>query len=410
MPTLVDLHAEIDEIQPGLVADRRYLHENPELGFQEVKTSAFVIDRLRALGVEDIRTGINVTGVTALVRGTLDGPGKDRVVLIRADMDALPIHEENDVEYRSQTDGVMHACGHDAHTAILLGVARTLMNRRDQFAGTVKLLFQPSEESAPGGALGMIEQGVLEDPHVDACFALHMAQEVPCGVVIVAPGPILAAPDGFTITIQGRGGHAAAPHRAVDPVVAGSMLVMALQTVVSRSVDPIGSCVVTVGKFGAGEAFNVIPDTALLGGTVRTFTPEIRDLAEKRIREICQGIAVASGTEITLEYERGYPATVNDPRAVDVIRKAALEVVGADRLITPPPIMAGEDFSYFLLERPGAMFQVGTRNPERGLVWGHHHPKFDIDEESLAVGVETMVVTVVNYLAEGFGDEEQAGS
>ena len=264
------------------------------------------------LGVEDIRTGVNKTGVTGLVRARAHGPGKDRVVLIRADMDALPIHEENDVEYRSQTDGVMHACGHDAHTAILLGVARTLMGRRDQFSGTVKLLFQPSEESDPGGALGMIAEGVLEDPHVDAVFALHMAQEVPCGIVIVAPGPILAAPDGFKITIQGKGGHAARPHAAIDPVVIGSQLVMALQTVVSRNVDPIESCVVTVGAFQAGEAFNVIPDTAMLGGTVRTFSPAVRDLAEQRITEICAGIAEATRAEITLDYDRGYPATVND--------------------------------------------------------------------------------------------------
>jgi amidohydrolase len=402
MVTLTGLHEEVDEILPGLIADRRYLHENPELGFREFKTAAFVAERLQALGVEDIRTGVNQTGVTGLIRGTLDGPGKDRVALIRADMDALPIHEENDVEYRSQTDGVMHACGHDAHTAILLGVARTLMGRRDQFAGTVKLLFQPSEEEGPGGAIGMIAEGVLENPHVDACFALHMAQEVPCGIVIVAPGPILAAPDGFTITIQGKGGHAAAPHRSVDPVVAGSMLVMALQTVVSRNVDPIESAVVTVGKFAAGEAFNVIPDTALLGGTVRTFSPEVRDLAEERIKAICAGIAATTGTEIHLQYDRGYPATVNDPRAVEVIRTAARQVVGEDRVITPPPIMAGEDFSYFLLERPGAMFQVGTRNEERGLVWGHHHPRFDIDEESLAVGVETMATAVVTYLEQGF--------
>ena len=399
--TLPGLHDEVDEILPGLVADRRFLHENPELGFQEHKTAAFVVERLRALGVEDIRTGINQTGVTGLVKGTGDGPGKDRVALIRADMDALPIQEENDVDYRSQTDGVMHACGHDAHTAILLGVARTLMGRRDQFAGTVKLLFQPSEEMGPGGALGMIAEGVLEDPHVDACFALHMAQEVPCGIVIVAPGPILAAPDGFTITIQGKGGHAAAPHRSIDPVVAGSMLVMALQTVVSRSVDPIESAVVTVGKFGAGEAFNVIPDTAVLGGTVRSFDPSVRDLAQQRITEICAGIAATTGTTVDLQYDRGYPATVNDARVVEVIREAAREVVGPERLISPPPIMAGEDFSYFLLERPGAMFQVGTRNEDKGLVWGHHHPKFDIDEESLAVGVETMAVSVVKYLANG---------
>lgn len=401
MVTATRLHDEIDEILPGLIADRRYLHENPELGFQEHNTAKFVAERLQALGVEEIRTGINGTGITGLVRGTGSGPGKDRVVLVRADMDALPIHEENDVEYRSRNDGVMHACGHDAHTAILLGLARTLMARRDEFAGTVKLLFQPSEEMFPGGAKGMIDEGVMEDPHVDASFALHMAQHQPLGVITIAGGPILAAPDSFKATIQGKGGHAAAPHRAVDPIVIGAQIVGALQTVVSRNVDPVESCVVTVGHFNAGEAFNVIPDIATIGGTVRTLTPEIRDLAEERVNTVIRGIAEAGGATVEIEYTRGYPATINDPAAAALVREAATEVVGADNVVTPPPSMGGEDYAYFLLDRPGAMFQVGTKNEERGLVWGHHHPRFDIDEESLAIALETMTVTVLKYLEQG---------
>ena len=402
MQTVPRLHDEIDELLPGLVADRRYLHEHPELGFQEHNTARFVADRLAALGVEDIRTGINQTGVTGLVRGTADGPG--RVVLVRADMDALPILEENQVEYVSQNPGVMHACGHDAHTTILLALARVLMQRRGSFSGTVKLLFQPSEEMFPGGAKGMIEEGVMEDPHVDASFALHMANHQPVGVITIAPGPILAAPDSFQVTIQGKGGHAASPHRAVDPIVTGAMIVNALQTIVSRNVDPVGSCVVTVGAFNAGEAFNVIPDVAKLGGTVRTLTPEMRDLAQERVTAIIENVAAAMGATVEIDYVRGYPATINDADAAALIREVATSVIGEDHVITNPPSMGGEDYAYFLLDRPGAMFQVGSKNEEKGFVWGHHHPRFDIDEDSLAIGLEVMAGTVLAYLDRGLGD------
>src|SRR5690606_8611233 len=295
-PPMVDTQAirpAVDEILPGVIADRRWLHENPELGFQEFKTAEFVRQRLETLGVEDIQTGIAITGVTGVIRGTKPGPGRN--VLIRADMDALPIHEENDVDYRSQTDGVMHACGHDAHTAIQLAVARLLVERRDQFSGTVKVLFQPSEEQGTGGAKPMIEAGVLKEPPIDAVFGLHMAAEIPVGQIEVAPGAVGAAADSFKIRVQGRGGHGASPHQTVDPVAIGVQIAAALQTVVSRNADPMDQLVVSVCNFHAGHADNVIPDTAELGGTVRTFTPEMRDLAEERIKEIANGIAAAMG-------------------------------------------------------------------------------------------------------------------
>jgi len=386
---------DVDEILPGVIADRRHLHEHPELGFQEVETARFVADRLRALGVEDIRTGIAQTGATALIRGR-QGPGK--TVLVRADMDALPIEEENEVDYRSKQAGVMHACGHDAHTAMLLGVGRLLMERRDRFAGTVKLLFQPAEEG-PGGAKPMIEAGVLNDPPVDAVLGMHMAQEAPLGVIALRAGPAMAASDGFTLVIHGKGGHGARPQSTIDPIAVGAQIVVALQTIVSREVDPTESAVVTVGAFRAGEAANVIPDTAELRATVRSFSPDVRQQLARRIEEVVRGIAGAMRAEVDFQYRFGYPPTVNDPVMTDLVRAAATELIGAERVVESPQMMGAEDFSYFLEQRPGCFFYVGSRNEERGLIWGHHHPRFDIDEEALGVGIATMTAAVQRYLA-----------
>ncbi|MGN6030573.1 MAG: M20 metallopeptidase family protein, partial [Thermomicrobiales bacterium] len=360
------LLAEVDEILPGVIADRRHFHEHPELGFQEVETAKLVAERLASLGVEDIRTGINRTGVTGLIHGTGSGPNAGRTILLRADMDALPIHEETGVEYASRTDGVMHACGHDAHTAILLGAARILSQRRDAFAGTVKLLFQPAEEMPPGGALGMIEAGVLEEPHVDAVFGLHMANALPVGQVAVGSGPILAGGDLFQITIQGKGGHAARPQAAIDPVVIGSQIVTALQTVVSRSVDPMESAVLSITFFKAGEAFNVIPDVATIGGTVRWFSMDVAALVEERLIAIAEGIGAAAGAEVTVEIRKGYPPTINDAGQAEIVRQALAAVVGEENVIVPTPIMGGEDFSRFLLNRPGAFFNIGSMNEAKG--------------------------------------------
>ncbi|MGH2615021.1 MAG: M20 metallopeptidase family protein [Thermomicrobiales bacterium] len=390
------LRDDIDEIMPGVIADRRDFHEHPELAYHEVRTAGIVEDRLRALGVEDIRTGIAQTGVTGLIRGKKTGAG--RTVLLRADMDALPILEENDVEYRSQTPGVMHACGHDAHTAMLLGVTRLLMDRRDEFAGTVKVLFQPAEESPPGGAKPMIDAGVLEDPKVDAAFGLHIAQEQPVGVIMLRPGPAMAAADLFTIVIRGKGGHGAKPQDTIDPIVIGAQIVTALQTLVARAVDPTEEAVVTVGTFKAGEAFNVIPDTAELSGTVRTFNEKNRSFLEERIATLARGIAAAMGAEVEFSYTRGYPATVNDPEMTELVREEAARVVGEEGTRHAPLKMGAEDFSYFLEAVPGAFWFIGSQNPERGLVWGHHHPRFDLDEAALAIGMESMVNVALRYL------------
>lgn len=395
MATMVtDLRNDVDEILPGVIADRRFLHEHPELGFQEVETSKFVAERLQAIGVEDLQTGIAKTGVTGLIRGKKPG---DKVLMIRADMDALPIHEENDVEYRSQNDGVMHACGHDAHTAMLLAVTRLLMDRRDEFGGTVKVLFQPAEEG-PGGAKPMIEAGVLENPKVDAALGMHMAQAQPLGIIGLRNGPAMAASDRFEFTIKGVGGHGARPQATVDPIVIGSQIVVAIQMLVSRETDPTVPAVVSFGAFQAGNAFNVIPDTAVLRGTVRSFQQEERERLAERIEAVVRGVAGAMRAEVEFAYHFGYPPTVNDAGMNEIVRAAAREVVGPEMVVEEDLHMGAEDMSYFLDAVPGSFFYVGSKNEDKGLVWGHHHPRFDIDEESLGNGIQTMAGAAIGYL------------
>ena len=394
--TAPSLHADVDEIVPGLVADRRYLHQHPELGLQEHETARFVAERLRALGVEEIRTGIGATGVTGLIRGAA-GEG-NRVVALRADMDALPIAEENDVDYRSQHAGVMHACGHDAHVTILLGTARMLSEMRERFAGTVKLIFQPGEEGL-GGAKAMIADGALENPKPDAIFGLHVWQDFDLGIVAARPGTAMVGADAFTIAVQGQGGHGALPHRCIDPIAVGAQVVVALQMIVGREVDPTLPGVVTVGSFHAGKASNVIPDTAELSGTIRTVTEGQRDEMRARVREIAEGVAATMRARAEIAFdEHSAPPVVNDPALTQVVRAAAAEVVGPEGSIDGPLMVVSEDMAEFLNRVPGCFFFVGSRNAERGLTWGHHHPRFDIDEAALAIGVETMTRTVLRYL------------
>jgi amidohydrolase len=391
------LHTDIDEIMPGVIADRRYLHTIPELGLELHQTAAYVAERLRAIGVESIQTGIAVTGITGLIHGTKPANGAAKVVLLRADMDALPILEANDVEYKSTVPGKMHACGHDAHTAMLLGISKLLMDRRDQFSGTVKVLFQPGEEG-PGGAEPMIKEGVLENPHVDAVFGMHVGMDTPAGKIKTRSGPAMASADSCTIVIQGRGGHGASPHLAIDPIVVAAQIVNGLQTIVARSVNPIETAVVTVGMIGAGEASNVIPDTAEMRLTIRAFQPEVRALLQQRIEALTNSICAAFDATATIDYQLGYPPTVNDPEMTDFVLGIAAEVVGEENVSVAAPKMGAEDFSYFLEQRPGCFFFVGTRNEERGLSWGHHHPRFDIEEEGLSAGIETMTRVVMRYL------------
>ncbi len=390
----VSLKNQVEEILPGVIADRRHLHQHPELGFQEHETAAFIVKRLESLGVEEIRTGIGKTGVTGLIRGT--GAGAGNVVMLRADMDALPIEEANDVDYRSQTSGVMHACGHDSHVAMLLGTTRMLTDNRDKFGGTVMVLFQPAEEGG-GGARAMVDAGVLEDPAVDATFGLHIWQGIDLGTVAAREGVAMVGADGFTIRLNGRGGHGAAPNRCKDPIVAGSAIINALQTLISREKDPVVPGVVTVGVFRAGDAFNVIPDTATLSGTIRTVSFEHRDAVKERLIAIVEGVAGAYGTEATIEFGGGAPAVINDPAMTKIVRRAAEEVVGPEFAIEGPLMPVSEDYSFFLNEVPGCYFFVGSRNEEKGLVWGHHHQRFDIDEDAMGIGIETMTRTVLRY-------------
>ena len=392
--TEMNLHRDVDEILPGIIADRRHLHQHPELGFQEHETARFVVERLHAIGVDEIKPGVGRTGVTALIHGS--SPGK--VVALRADMDALPITEENEVEYKSLHAGVMHACGHDSHVSMLLGAARMLSGLRDQFAGTVKLIFQPAEEGL-GGAMEMINDGALENPRPDAIFGIHIWQGIDLGVVAARAGTAMVAADAFKMEIRGLGGHGAQPHLCIDPIAVGAQIIVTLQTIVSRELDPTLPGVVTVGAFHSGHAANVIPDTAELRGTIRAVTNEQRELMAKRLVEIADGVAQTMRAQVEVEVTFGVPPTVNDPAMTEIVKAAAGEVVGSENAVDGDLMVVSEDMSEFLDRVPGCFYFVGSRNVDRGLIWGHHHARFDIDEEAMAIGVETITTTVLKLLA-----------
>lgn len=386
------IRADIQALQPQIVEWRRHLHQRPELGFREHLTAEFVASKLREWGIEH-QTAIAQTGIVAIIEGKQPGP----VLAIRADMDALPIQEENDVPYRSQHDGRMHACGHDGHTAIALGTARYLSQHRDAFAGTVKMIFQPAEEG-PGGAKPMIEAGVLKNPDADAIIGLHLWNFLPLGTVGVRSGPLMAAVELFNCTISGKGGHGAIPQHSIDSIVVGSQIVNALQTIVARNVDPIESAVVTVGKFHAGTAHNVIAATAELSGTVRYFNPQFDGFFAKRMEQIIQGICQAHGASYELQYYSLYPPVINDTRIAELIRSVAENVVETPAGIVPQcQTMGGEDMSFFLQEVPGCYFFLGSANLSRGLAFPHHHPRFDFDETALGMGVEIFVRCVEKF-------------
>ncbi len=366
---------------PAMVEWRRYLHTHPELSFEEFETTQWLARQLEALEIPFTRP--TPTGLV----GVVDGNRPGRTVAVRADIDALPITELNTFAFKSARSGVMHACGHDGHTAILLGLARFLAQNRD-FPGRVKLLFQPAEEKPPGGAQQFIAAGVLAD--VDACIGLHLISDIPTGKAGIAAGPMMANTDGFRAVIQGRGGHGAEPHKTIDAVMVASHAVVNLQTVVSRKIEPTRPAVISVGSIQAGTTFNVIADSAELKGTVRSFHADVREKLQAEIRRTLETTCAMYGAELTLEYQIGYPALVNDPGITEVMREAAGAVLGADHVVVQEPIMGGEDFAYYGSQVPAAFLFVGCRSSAVGSEWPHHHPRFTVDEAALPTGMEIL--------------------
>jgi amidohydrolase len=368
-----------------LVATRRRLHANPELSMVEHETAAFVAAQLAALQLDEVRTGVGKTGVLGTLRGGKPGP----VTLLRADMDALPVSELNEVAYRSQRNGVMHACGHDGHVAILLAAARTLAARRAEVPGTLVFCFQPGEEGH-AGAKQMIDDGALENPHVDRTFALHLYSGLEVGKIGVRDGAFFASADEFDLVIRGKGGHGAMPQLAVDPVVAGAHVVTTLQTIVSREIAPKDPAVVTVGAFASGTTFNVIPDEARMKGTVRAFDAEVRRSMPERMERVIEGLANALRFDYEFEYHWSYPPTVNAKEINAIVREVGRSELGAENVVEHDIVMWAEDMSFMQEVRPGAYFIVGSRGDERSS-FAHHNARFDIDERALDVGYRMMV-------------------
>lgn len=393
---LKNVRLEIRALQLQLVEWRRQIHQKPELGFQEKITAEFISQKLQNWGIEH-QVGIAQTGIVAIIKGEKSTHGK--VLAIRADMDALPIQELNEVPYCSQRDGIMHACGHDGHTAIALGTAYYLHQHRQELNGTVKIIFQPAEEG-PGGAKPMIAAGVLNNPNVDAIIGLHLWNNLPLGTVGVRPGALMAAVELFRCTIFGKGGHGAIPHQTVDSLVVAAQIVSALQTIVSRNINPLDSAVVTVGELHAGTAVNVIADTAKMGGTVRYFNPDLAGFFKERIEKIIAGICQSHGANYDLDYIHLYPPVINDADIAALVRSVAQEVIEIPiGVFSECQTMGGEDMSFFLQEVPGCYFFLGSANAEKKLDYPHHHPRFDFDETALPIGVEMFVRCVEKFFA-----------
>lgn len=369
------------DVRDTVITLRRDFHQHPELSWQEHRTQEKVLAHLTALGLDDVRP-IAKTGATALVKGSKPGS----CVLWRADMDALPVPEKSKLPFASQNEDVMHACGHDTHMAIALGLAEVFHKRRHDLAGSVRFVFQPAEEAA-GGAQACVADGVLDSPRVATALGLHISADIPIGMINVAPGPFFAAPTAFRIVINGRGGHAAAPHQSVDAVVVAAHAIVALQTVVSRSIAPSETGVLTVGKVTSGFRGNVIAESATLSGTIRSYTQLVRETMLARTEEILAGVCAAFGAEFTFEHNTSCPPLVNDVEVTEFVRREAISYFGPN-MIVAAPTMGAEDMSVFLEERPGCYFWLGARNESKGIAGRHHDPGFVIDEDALAIGVE----------------------
>ncbi len=385
------INPAIQDLVPDAQQWRRDLHANPELLYDLPRTANFVAERLREFGCDEVRTAIGRTGVVGVIKGR-KGDSR-RAIGLRADMDALPIEETTNLPYRSRVPGKMHACGHDGHTAMLLGAARYLAGARD-FSGSAVVIFQPAEEGG-AGAQAMIDDGLMENFAIEQVYAMHNEPKLPVGAFALRKGPVTAAADFFTLRLEGKGGHAAYPHQCVDTIVAGAQIVTALQTIASRNVDPLDSCVVSIARFSAGTKNNILPQTAELEGTTRTLLPATRDLAERRIREIVAGIAAASGISANLDYVRNYPPTINHPAQTDFAASVARQVVGSERVLTEvPPVMGGEDFSFMLEARPGAFVWIGNGDSA-----GLHNPAYDFNDAALPYGMAYFAAIVETALA-----------
>lgn len=379
------------EEKERVVQWRRYLHQHPELSFQETKTAAYIAATLESFGLE-VTTNVGGNGILAKIIGDIEGP----VIALRADFDALPIDELNETTYRSTVPGVMHACGHDGHTAALLGVAKVLSDEKASLKGTVVFIFQHAEELIPGGAKSMIEAGALEG--VDKIFGAHVSSDIPLGKIAIREGAVMAAADSFSIHIQGKGGHGAKPHTTVDSVVVGSQIVNHLQQIVSRRVNPIDPAVVTVGVFQAGTAFNVIADSAKIEGTVRTYNPDTRLFIEKEMEHIVRGVCQTSHASYQFDFIKGYPALVNDTNETERVRELTKKHLGEEVPMIVAPSLGGEDFAYYLQEKPGVFFHVGGRTDVEATQFPHHHPRFDFDEEALHIIGRIFLAIVDEYV------------
>ncbi len=388
---MINLRSEIEPLREQLVAWRRDFHMHPELAYEERRTAGVVTAHLERLGYR-VRSGVAETGVIGVLKGAQPEP----VIMFRFDMDALPVTEETDLPYASQTPGRMHACGHDSHIAIGMGLAELLGAHRAELQGTAVLLFQPAEEGGKG-AERMIQEGALNDPRPDVFIALHVWSDMPVGTADVTPGPVMAAADKWFCTIRGQGGHGAMPHQAADPIVAAAEVVSALQSVVSRNVSPLDTAVVTVGAIQGGDAFNVIPETVLLKGTIRSYLPATRAVVLRRVREVVEGVAAACGTVAELTIDSISPAVINTPQVAEVVRQAAEAVLGAARVSSGERTMGSEDAAFFLEQVPGCYFFIGA-TPVGATPVPHHNPHFCIDEGVLTIGLALMAEVASAYL------------
>jgi amidohydrolase len=399
------VNAAVQRVTDGVTEIRHHLHQNPELGNREFETAKLVAERLRALGLDEVRTGIAHTGVIGVLRGGRPGP----VVAVRADMDALPVTEDTPYPFKSavratylgQEVGVSHACGHDVHVAIQLGVAEVLVGMKRELPGTVLFIFQPAEEGPPpgerGGAALMLEEGAFADPRPSAVLGLHTQASLDVGIVGYTPGPALAATDHFWITVKGRQAHGASPDLSVDPVVTAAQVVLALQTIRSRNLPPLEPSVLTVGMIHGGERFNIIPGEVRLEGTVRTYSTSAQDQAERRIREIVAGVTASAGATFEITYERGSPPVVNDLALTQRMVPTIVRILGADNVRRIDPAMVGEDFSYFANQVPGLFYRLGVQKP--GTTSGDHHtPTFQADDSAIPIGIRVMTGLVLDYL------------